>query len=77
MSVTEQTIKAILDANGNLQLEQQPQLPPGPVHVTIRVAGPSSPQRGLADVIREIASWTPRAEGHSREGRECSIISTP
>ena len=32
------------------------QLPPGPVRVTIRVAAPGGPQRGLADVIREIAA---------------------
>jgi hypothetical protein len=31
-------------------------VPPGPVQVTIRVAGSVGPQRGLADVIREIAA---------------------
>ncbi len=56
MSVFEERIEATLDANGQLCLTRQPRLPPGPVHVTIRVAAPSGPQRGLADVIREIAS---------------------
>ena len=61
MNVTEQTIPATLDANGKLQLTQPPQLPPGPVIVTIRAASPG-PQRGLADVIREIAA-NQRARG--------------
>jgi hypothetical protein len=56
MNVTEETIEATLDSNGQLQLTHQPQLPPGPVRVTIRVAAAIGPQRGLADVIREIAA---------------------
>jgi hypothetical protein len=56
MNVIEETIEAVLDSNGQLRLTQQPQLPPGPVRVTIRVAAPGGPQRGLADVIREIAA---------------------
>ncbi len=56
MNAAEETIEATLDANGQLQLSQQPQLPPGPVLVTIRVATPVGPRRGLADVIREIAA---------------------
>jgi hypothetical protein len=56
MTVIEETIEAVLDSNGQLRLTQQPQLPPGPVRVTIRVAAPGGPQRGLADVIREIAA---------------------
>lgn len=51
----EETINATLDASGQLVLAQQPQLPPGPVQVTIRVVPASPPPRGLADVIREIA----------------------
>jgi hypothetical protein len=54
MSLTEETIDATLDSNGQLQLAHQPQLPPGPVQVTIRVAAAVRPKRGLADVIREI-----------------------
>ncbi|MEX2173837.1 MAG: hypothetical protein WD872_05705 [Pirellulaceae bacterium] len=55
MNVFEETIDATLDSNGQLRLTQQPQLSPGPVRVTIRAAvGPT--QRGLADVIREIAA---------------------
>src|SRR5205807_5176349 len=56
MNVTEETIEATLDANGQLRLAHPPQLPPGPVRVTIRVAAAVGPQRGLADVIREIAT---------------------
>ncbi len=57
MSVTEETIEATLDSNGQLRLIHRPQLPPGPVRVTIRVAAAVRPQqRGLADVIREIAA---------------------
>jgi hypothetical protein len=56
MNVIEETIEATLDANGQLRLSTQPQLPPGPVKVTIRVAAAIGPRRGLADVIREIAA---------------------
>jgi hypothetical protein len=55
MNVIEETIEATLDANGQLRLTHQPQVPPGPVRVTIRVAA-FRPQRGLADVIRELAA---------------------
>src|SRR5687768_11710324 len=54
MNVVEETIPATLDANGQLTLTQQPRLPPGPVQVTIRVAAPVRPRRGMADVIQEI-----------------------
>jgi len=56
MKVIEETIDATLDSNGQLRLTHQPRLPPGPVRVTIRVAAAVGPQRGLADVIREIAA---------------------
>lgn len=57
MSVIEETIEATLDSNGQLRLIQPSQLPPGPVRVTIRVVAAGRPQqRGLADVIREIAA---------------------
>ena len=55
MNIIEETIDATLDSNGQLRLTHPPQLPPGPVRVTIRVAA-GGPQRGLADVIREIAA---------------------
>src|SRR3954464_7608673 len=55
MSVIEETIEATLDSNGQLRLASPPQLPPGPVRVTIRVAA-AGPRRGLADVIQEIAA---------------------
>jgi hypothetical protein len=61
MNVIEETIDATLDSNGQLRLRHQPRLPPGPVRVTIRVAAAVGPQRGLADVIREI-----QAEQRSR-----------
>ena len=56
MNVIEEMIEATLDANGQLRLAHQPHLPPGPVRVTLRVAATVGPQRGLADVIREIAA---------------------
>ena len=56
MSSLEETIDATLDSNGQLRLSHQPRLPPGPVRVTIRVAGTPGSRRGLADVIREIAA---------------------
>src|SRR5213596_894263 len=54
MNVIEETIDATLDSNGQLRLTHQPRLPPGPVRVTIRVAAPVGPRRGMADVIQEI-----------------------
>lgn len=54
MNVIEETIEATLDSGGQLRLTRQPQLPPGPVRVTIRAAPAVGPQRGLLDVIREI-----------------------
>src|SRR5262245_61327311 len=54
MRILEETIAATLDSNGQLHLIQPPQLPPGPVRVTIRVAAPVGPRRGMADVIQEI-----------------------
>jgi hypothetical protein len=57
MNVIEETIEATLDSNSQLRLTHRPHLPPGPVRVTIRVAAAVRPQqRGLADVIREIAA---------------------
>ncbi len=54
MNSFEETIDATLDSSGQLHLTQQPQLPPGPVRVTIRAAAALKPERGLADVVREI-----------------------
>jgi len=56
MNMIEETIEATLDSNGQLKLSHPPQLPPGPVSVTIRVAAAIGPRRGLMDVIREIAA---------------------
>jgi hypothetical protein len=56
MNLIEETIEATLDSNGQLRLAHQPRLPPGPVRVTIRPVSAAGPQRGLADVIREIAA---------------------
>src|SRR4051812_5129616 len=55
MSALEETIDATLDASGHLQLAHQPQLPPGPVQVTIRPAPTSGARHGLADVVQQIA----------------------
>src|SRR5262249_12949177 len=54
MKVTEETIDATLGLNGQLRPPPPSQVPPGPVRVTIRVATPGAPRRGLADIIREI-----------------------
>ena len=56
MDLSEQTIDATLDSSGNLSLAHQPQLRPGPVSVTIRVATAPARRRGLAEVVREIAA---------------------
>src|ERR1019366_2394776 len=56
MNLIEETIEATLDSNGQLSLAHQPQLPPGPVQVTIRVAASVRPARTLAGVLREIAA---------------------
>lgn len=56
MNPFEETIPATLDSNGQLQLSKPPQLPPGPVQVTIRTGAPAGSKRGLADVVREIAA---------------------
>lgn len=56
MNVIEETIEATLDASGQLRLTRHPRLSPGPVRVTIRAAAAVARQRGLADVIREIAA---------------------
>jgi hypothetical protein len=73
VDVIEETMDATLDSNGQLRLTHQPRLPPGPVRVTIRVAPAAGPQRGLADVIREIA-----AEQRSRRypGRSSDDLSS-
>lgn len=54
MNVIEETIEATLSSDGQLRLTHPPQLPPGPVHVTIRVAAVVGQRRGMADVIQEI-----------------------
>ncbi len=55
MSTAEETIDAVLDSNGQLQLSHPSQLSPGPVQVTIRASTASGSRRSLADVAREIA----------------------
>jgi hypothetical protein len=62
VSPIEETIDATLDASGQLVLSRPPQLPPGPVRVTIRVVSAIGPRRTLADVIGEIAAGQ-RARG--------------
>jgi hypothetical protein len=56
VGAAEETINAMLDRNGQLHLSHRPQLPPGPVRVTIRSAIATGSPRGLADVVREIAT---------------------
>jgi hypothetical protein len=73
MNVTEETIAATLDSNGHLRLSHPPQLPPGPMRVTIRTATTAGSRRGLADVIHEIAAEQ-RARGFA--GRSAADIRT-
>src|SRR5580658_9082719 len=71
MNLIEETIDAMLDSSGHLALIHDPQMPPGPVRVTIRAATAPAPLRGLADVIREIAAEQ-RARGFT--GRSAADI---
>ena len=70
MNATEETIEATLDSNGQLRLTHPPRLPPGPVQVTIRVAAPVRPRRGMADVIQEIDADQRLRGFHGRTGAE-------
>ena len=76
MNVIEETIEATLDSNGQLRLTHQPRLPPGPVRVTIRVAAAVGPQRGLADVIREIAAEQRSAASPGGRRKTCGPKTT-
>lgn len=69
MNAVEETIEATLDSNGQLRLAHQSRLPPGPVRVTIRVGTGVAPQRGLADVIQDIAKEQ-RSRGFHGRSRE-------
>ncbi len=69
MKLEEETIEAMLDSNGQLQLSHPPHLPPGPVQVTIRASSVSPARRGLADVVREIAAGQ-RARGFAGRSAE-------
>jgi hypothetical protein len=73
MNPTEEVIDATLELDGTLRLAHQPQLPPGPVRVTIQPVGPTRPRRTLADVIREIAA-DQRSRGYS--GRTAKELRT-
>jgi hypothetical protein len=64
MNLTEEVIDATLEADGTLQLVRPPQLPPGPVRVTIQVVDSTRAKRTLADVIRDIAA-DQRSRGYS------------
>jgi hypothetical protein len=57
MSQSEEIIDGTLEPDGTLRLSHSPQLPPGPVRVTIKtttLAAPALPRRTIADVIRQI-----------------------
>lgn len=69
MKLEEETIEAMLDSNGQLQLSHPPNLPPGLVQVTIRASSVSPSRRGLADVVREIAAGQ-RARGFAGRSAE-------
>jgi hypothetical protein len=57
MSLTEEVIEAVIEPDGTLRLSHQPQLPPGPVRVTVSSLFPQ-PQRGVADVTRNCSGTT-------------------
>ena len=69
MTSTEEVLEAVLEPDGILRLLRRPQLQPGTARVTIRTSpAPSSP-RGLADVLREIAT-DQRARGEAGRSAE-------
>jgi hypothetical protein len=68
MSLTEEVIDAVLEADGSLRLSHSPTISPGPVRVTISTVSPQ-PKRGMADVIREIAAEQ-RARGYMGRSAE-------
>ncbi len=72
MNVIEETIEAMLDSSGQLLLTQPARLPPGPVQVTIRVAGAGGQVRGLADVVQEIASEQRAAISPDAQRKNCA-----
>jgi hypothetical protein len=63
MSLGEVVVEGTLKPDGTLELDQKPNLSPGPLRATIRPAPPPTPRRGLADVVREIAA-DQRARGY-------------
>lgn len=73
VNAIEETIDATLDSAGQLKLSHKPQMPPGPVRVTIRAATGAGPRRGLADVIQEVAAEQ-RSRGYAgRSARDVCI----
>jgi hypothetical protein len=68
-----EVIDGVLEPDGTLRLSHQPQLPPGPVRVSIQAIGPTRPQRTLASVIQEIAA-DQRSRGYS--GRTAEELQT-
>ncbi len=67
MSLTQEIIDATVEPDGTLRLSHQPEIPPGPVRVTIQSILPHG--RTLADVIREIAAEQ-RAQGFAGRSAE-------
>jgi hypothetical protein len=55
MSLAEETIDGVLEADGTLRLSHQPQVTPGLVRVTV-CSLLQRPSRSLADAIWEIAA---------------------
>jgi hypothetical protein len=71
MSLTEEVIDGVLEADGTLRLSHQPNVSPGLVRVTVTSKLQRS-QHSLADAIREIAAGQ-RARGYS--GRTAEELS--
>ena len=63
-------IRGNLNPDGSLDLEQKPDLNPGPVQVTLQSVSVGCPaERNLADVLKEIHS-SQRASGFKGRSRE-------
>lgn len=70
MSVTQVVVNGTLKADGTLELDEKPNLPPGPVEVVVQAkAPPASEQEDLMTVLERI--WQGQKErGHVPRTRE-------
>ena len=57
--------------DGNLEVDEKPNLPPGPVYVTVQPAAARLPRKGTLEVLQEI--WAAR-EARGLKGRSAEEI---